>query len=549
MIQSGYLESDIWQDGFIDPAIWYAESVAPDITSGAYDDVALTITANGEGFRAFQGSGALYYQHDGGGWVAVLGYTLWSSTQIIASVPMLGYGTYDLKVVTDTAQEDILLGAFLVTPGVATSYYTDLDQSGTGLGTEGNPWNLDQLISYFNHDTGYWPFDGDTLYVKGDVGARPANSYLFMVNVGDSKTITMRAWGQATNGMYTISTADSGYDIFRFADTNSDVRIIMHDAAILTTDVPSPSSDPIVIAKSMDNTIAANRFELKDCMVIGEQDISMTGADTAEKTNVKIFGSTLSFGGSAVFEIDEYSDTTLIYDSVVNLVDTASINATGTPVWSHCEFNTLTGPIPGTKNDCTFGNASIERLPSTIEAEAFYENDFNYGIYEIANAGNGSAFWILNDIQYDIVGYTRTGIGAFRFEANTYTVDGSKQLDGDGSSGDAFTLDQMRNYFDSSQGTPCGVSPTGFDTFEMVGIFTMVDDFFININENIGGYTTIKCSAILTNKAWFIEVSDYAGLTFDVVTIGASAYLQKLIVNDMFLTQNNATMSEVKMVV
>ncbi len=510
MYQSGYLESEIWEEGFVDPHVWYVSSGPPDLTSGSYDSVALTITGLGSYFFAYQGSGDLYYRKDGGAWIPMPLYVSWSGSQIVGKVlTSLDYGAYDLKVVRDDALEDTLLDAFQVLPAASSIYYVDADQVATGTGVSSDPWNLTQLKAYFNYDTGYFPTDGDEIFVRGDIDALVTDAYIFNVDVGDSKAITVRAWDKASNGMFTIATTNSGLDIFRIAATNSDVSIVLHDCAIFPTGTAGPSADPLIIVKSLDNSSGVNSFSLKDCMIISEEDISMTGASAAEKTNITIYGSTLSLGGTATFEINEYSDTTLVYDTAVNIVDTASINkSAGSLTWDHCEFNVATGSIDGAKTDCTFDNSSLERMYTLLTAASFYENDFNINIYDITNVGSGATFWTANDLVYDIKGYTRSGIGAFRFESNTYYVDGDEQIGGSGTSSSQFSLDQLRNYFDSSMGVACGIEPTGYDTFLLKNIFAPIDNFFINVDNVIGGWVTIKAADIGINKAWFIETKN-----------------------------------------
>ena len=546
MYQSGYLESDIWGEGFVDPHIWYAEVGPPDLVSGSYDSATLKITGVGSHFLAYRGSGELYYRKDAGAWVALSYYTAWGPNQIVGGIPTaLAYGIYDLKVVTDLAEEDTLLNAFSVLPSTFSEYWIDYNVVAAGAGTAASPWNLAQLKAYFSYSAGYFPTDGDILYAKGDIPIDTVSTYIFNVDVGDSKTITLKAWDKATNGMTTIVTPTSGQDIFRIAATNSDVHLIVQDLVILPTGTAGPSMDPLVVVKSLDNSVAVNSFVFTDSMIISEEDISMTGA--TEKTNISIYGSNLSFGGTATFEIDEYSNTTLIYDSVINLEDTATINATGTPIWTHCESNSPTGSIPGTKTDCTFDNAVIERLPTALTVAQFYENDFNYFIFEISNVGGGIGFWNTNDMSYDIKGYARAGIGAFRFEVNTLYVDGSKVVPGDGTEADQLSFSQLRNFFNNSIGDAVGVSPTGYDTFLLTNIFVPVDDFFININEPVGGYSIIMAADIRTDKAWFIETKYIAGASFTILKFASSARMMKLIIRDFILTQNTLTMTDVAM--
>ena len=531
MIQSGYLESEIWQDGFVDTYIWYAESVAANITSGSYNGA--TITAVGVGFRAFRDSGVLYYRMDGGAWVAITSYNSWSDTQIVGVASSLAVGEYDLKVVNSSAQESILIGAFSVLPVAASVYWTDYNAASSGDGSEANPWDLSQLKAYFNSDTGYHPFSGDVLRVKGDITALSTDAYIFLVDVGN-KTITIKSWDIETNGIHTITTTNSGLDIFRIA--SSDTEIVVHDMVILTTSTFGPSTDPLVIVKS---TGSANQFRLKGCMIISEENISMTGG---VDTLATIYGSNISFGRTATFEINEYSSITGVYDSVINLVDTASINDSGgTLVWSHCETNIAI--LPGTIVNCTFDNDVIERMPTAIAYSELYENDFNHKIYDITNLGSGIAFWAASDIESDIKGYTRTGIGAFRFQTNTIYVSGDKQDSGDGTSGDALTMYQFRNYFNSAIGVPSGITPTGFDTFLMSGIFSPVDNFFVDINNNIGGYVVIKCDDILINKAWFIETKNCT--SFNVFKFGTGVYLKGAIIQEFILTEKETNIPEI----
>ena len=249
MYQTGYIECEIWEDGFVDPAIWYTVTTPADITSGSYDDVALTITANGVGFRGIQGSGALYYRQDGGVWIPASSYNLWSSNLIIANVTELGYGVYDLKVVNNASEEDILLNAFTVVPPTSTTYYSDYNVVPDGSGTEASPWSLTQLRAYFNSDTGYYPINGDIIYVKGNLVTTAGDAVVFTINVGDDKTIYLRAWDKATNGMHTITVGKEGIDIFSYAATNSNVRIIVEDVAILMRDWPGPSSNTVNMVK------------------------------------------------------------------------------------------------------------------------------------------------------------------------------------------------------------------------------------------------------------------------------------------------------------
>jgi len=536
MYQSGYLESDMWEDGFVDPHIWLTELGAPNIISGAYNPITLDITASGENFFLYPG--VLYYRKDGGPWVTTGVYDTWTNGQIIMSVPLaLLYGTYDLKVVRSDAQEDTLLNAFDVDPSTSSDYYVDVNQVATGAGTEASPWNLAQLKLYLADAPTYFPVDGDIVNIKGDIPIDTVNAYMFLVDPGDSIEITLRAWDKSTNGLWTVTTPNSGHEIFRIA--SSDVTLNVSDMVVIPQDTAGSGPSDLIIAKSTDNTSGPNSVILRGSMIISDQEVHMTGASTTEKTNITAYGCNFSFEDAA-FEINEYSDTTLVYDSVINLQGTASINDSGgTLTWDHCETNVVTGLIPGTKTDCTFSNSSIDDMPTSLTATTFLENDFNYYIYEITNSGNGSVFWIANGILLDIKGYTRAGIGAFRFEAYSYYVDGEKGFSGDGSESDQFMFRQLRNYFDNTEGDSCGVSPTGYDTFLLKNIFTPVDNFFINVNEEIGGYSFIKAADIGRDKAWFIETKDYAPADeFIIIQIDTSTNMKKLIVKDFILTQN-----------
>ena len=64
-----HFESELWGDGFIDPHIWLVSTGPPSIISGTYDPVALTITADGQNFFLYKGTGELYYRKDGGAWI------------------------------------------------------------------------------------------------------------------------------------------------------------------------------------------------------------------------------------------------------------------------------------------------------------------------------------------------------------------------------------------------------------------------------------------------------------------------------------------------
>lgn len=509
MYQSGYLESEMWEEGFTDPHAWYVDVQPPDLTAGVYNAGALTITATGTWFFAYQGSGDLYYRKDGGSWIPMPLYLSWSSMEIVGKLTaILAYGDYDLRIVRSDTAEDILIGAFSVLPSEPSTYWVNY-AGGAGSGTELSPWSLTQLKAYFNNDVGYFPTDGDLIYVKGDIVATASDAYIFLVNVGDSKTITIKAWDKETNGMHTISPTKSGIDVFSIESGSSDVHLVIHDCAILPTDTAGPTSALPVLVRSKDDSSGDNSIALKGCMIITRQNFKMVAPQSHENTDVAIYGSTIVVAGGAMFRIIEHADNALIYDTAVNLEEGSWIHyVSGNLIWDHCEFNCNSPYIPGTKTDCNFNNESLELLPKIVSYSTFLENDFNYYIYNIQNAGRGASIWIANDYAYDIKGYTRLGIGAFRFERNDYYVSGSSQDSGDGSASSPFTLNQLRNYFNSSLGESCGVSPTGYDSFLLKGIFAPVDDFFLNIDEEIGGYITIKCDEIVTNKAWFIETKD-----------------------------------------
>lgn len=509
MYQSGYLESEIWEDGFIDPHIWYTLLGLPSIVTGTYDAVALTITATGDNFFTFKGTGELYYRKDSGAWTPMPTYLSWNNNTIVGKlVAVLDYGNYDLKLVRSDSEEATLIPAFVVSPLLPSEYYADFNAVATGTGTEADPWNLDQVKSYYNKEAGYFPVDGDILNVKGDIAPETVDAYLFQVNIGDSITITMRGWDKATNGMYTISTPNSGLDVFRILSGSSDVTLDIQDMVLLPTDTAGSSPADLVLVKTLDNTVDINKIILRDCMIISEEDLHVVSDDGSHKTDVSIYGSNISIG-DATFYLNDYADISSIFDSAINLQGTAAINDAGGSInWDHCEFNTTSTPIPGVMADCTFENEKLELLPTVITAAAFYENDFNYMIYDLQNAGSGSIFWSANSMTTDIKGAPRLGIGAFRFEAYNYYVDGSKSISGIGTQVDQFTLNQLRNYFDSSLGDLCGVSPTGFDTFLLKNIFVPIDNFFIYVNNIIGGYVTIKAADIGADKAWFIETKE-----------------------------------------
>ena len=506
MYQSGHLESDMWLDGFVDTHVWYNEIGLPALTSGSYDSGTFTITAGGTNFYIHKGSGALYYRKDSGSWVEVDAYLSWNNEQIKGLlVAALDYGSYDLRMVRDDAEESVLIGAFSVLPGEPSEYYVDAGAVAPGSGTEADPWDLSQLKAYFEDDVGYFPTDGDIVNVKGDIPAELVDSYLFLVGTLNGVTITVRAWDKAVNGMFTISMPSVGLEIFRIDNGSSDVTLILSGAAILVQDdIGSAPSDDIII-KSLDNTVGVNKLILRGCMILSEYDLHMTGDSGIHKTDVDIYGSNISIK-NAILHINDYTDTVNVYDSAVNLAGTASITDSGGALtWTRCEFNVVSASIPGTATDCVFESQSLALMPSLLEASEFYENDFNYMIYGLSSAGGGATFWLANGISDDIRGATRSGIGAFRFTTGTYYVDGEKSISGTGVESDQFTLNQFRNYFDSSVGNSCNISPTGYDTFMMTNIFKPIDNFFVQIGNEIGGHVMIKSADIGRDKAWFIE--------------------------------------------
>jgi len=507
MYQSGHLESDLWEDGFIDPHIWLVDLGPPDITSGSYNPSLLSITASGESFYLFQGSGELFYRKDSGPWIAMPLYISWNNVEIVGKVVApLDFGTYDLKIVRHDSEEDTLLNAFDVAPPTWSEYYADVNTIVSGTGIESSPWTLSQLKAYFRDDVGYFPLDGDIVNVRGDINVNVVDSYVFLVAPGENVTITVRAWGKKANGLYTVSMPNSGQEIFRIDTGSSDVTLDIRDMAVLVQDVSGPDLTHLTLVNSLDNTAGINNLILRGSMIISENDVRAVRDDGMNTTSISIYGSNISIkDASLYFNVGD----TLLFDSAINLQGTAGIVPSAFMlIWDHCEFNTVSAPIPGTLVDCTFESPKLDLLPTFLTYSDFYENDFNYRIYDLDNEGNGTAFWDANGMATDIRGSARTGIGAFRFEAYDYYVDGSKTTIGDGTEADQFTFNQFRNYFSSSLGEPCGLTPTGHDTFLMTNIFTPIDNFFIRITDEIGGYVIVKSADIGRDKAWFIETKE-----------------------------------------
>jgi len=508
MYQSGYLESDLWLEGFIDPHVWYIKLGPPDIQSGSYDQSSLTITAHGDNFYLYPGvNGKLYYRKHEDSWVEIPIIIVWNNAQIIGKIfSNLEIGYYDLKVIRDDLQEDVLLNAFLVAPPGPSVYYVDAEAVSGGDGTESSPWNILQLKSYFKSDPGYFPINGDIINVKGNIAAETLNPYTFLVSNVGNITIIIQAWNKTIHGMFTVTMPKSGVNLFQIAPESFNVTLDIRDLVILPQWISGPGASPLSIIKSLGGSTGIHHIILRNCMILSDYDVYMSSGP--ENVKIDIYGSNISLKDAKLY-INAFSNSLNIYDSVVNLQGSASIHDNGSHLnWNHCEFNKNSSFIPGVKNECTFENIKLNEMPTSIWPEYFNENDFNYWIYNISNAGNGTAFWLANNISLDIRGGIRRGIGAFRFDAYNYYVDGEKTVSGDGSESNPFTFNQFRNYFCDSLGDPCNVSPTGYDTFYMKNIFTPIDNFFIKIHKNIGGYVIIKCHNIGTNKAWLIETKE-----------------------------------------
>jgi hypothetical protein len=379
----------------------------------------------------------------------------------------------------------------------SVEYYVDFNAVATGVGTEISPWNLAQVKSYFNYEAGYYPKNGDIVNIKGDIIVSSIDEYVFLFNFGDHKTITIRAWDKPANGLYTISTTNSGMCIFKFDASIDYSSVNIYDCAIFSTGAAGP--DPSEL-KLTERYSSYGYVVFGNCVIISEDSFNINGM------SIYIAGSTVSVGGSCVLTT---SGDIIFSNSAVNISDTASVvNGLGALSWSYGEFNTDTSSVPGTKYNCVFDNESLEELPTAIGYDDFMENDFNYYIYKITNTENPVPPWYVEDLTDDIMGGERVGIGAFRFAANTYYVDGEKEFSGNGTESDQFTFNQFRNYFCSTVGSECGIEPTGYDTFLMKNIFVPIDSFFLRITDEIGGYVIVRAASISENKAWFIETKE-----------------------------------------
>jgi len=550
-MQSGYLDPELWGEGSVDTNIWFVAQNPPSLTSGEYDAEALTITATGSFFFAYKGSGDLYYRKDDGAWVAMPLYVSWASGEVVGQlIAVLEYGVYDLKIVRSDSEESVLDNAFYVLPEGQLEYWADFNAVAPGDGTEVSPWDLSQVKAYFSEDPGYFKSSNylDILNVKGDIVCDDAITALFTINAQPLATgVIIKGWDKQTNGLWTISSTKSGMSIFKFNDIQYPFgyRVYVSDCAFLITDVDGASLDLTTI---FDNTVQAgihyNDARIQNSIITSENDFVISNECVAD-----IDGCTISVKDCAIFFENNQSGYTAHYDNVINLSGTAAIidESTDGIGFYKCEFNVTESVITQYHSNCIFENLLLENLFTSLDSTTFREKDFNFASFGIQTEGYTEWLWGPSGVaisKTDIVGETRLGIGAFIFAIGEYYVDGAKQIPGIGTFEDQLSLNQLRNYFDSSVGDACGISATGHDTFFIKGIFGIIDNFFLSINNDIGGTVTLKAQDIMVNKSWFIETKDSHGSEFNILDIGSSASISKLIIKDFILTQNTDTITD-----
>jgi len=125
--------------------------------------------------------------------------------------------------------------------------------------------------------------------------------------------------------------------------------------------------------------------------------------------------------------------------------------------------------------------------------------------------------------------------------ANNYYVDLSKPSVGNGSEEDPFNYPQFINYFNTSDGNNCGVTPGNGDILNLKGIANLIGrDNFLHINRDIVGTITVKPWDWVRNGIWLVETKDNDTSVMKVISNQDSKIVETLELEGFAFLLNNS---------
>jgi len=151
-------------------------------------------------------------------------------------------------------------------PFVPGNYYCDLSRVGLGDGSEGDPFNYEQFVNYFDPTDGdpcnISPTFGDIINTKG-VANLVTRAYLINIKNTVPGIVTVRPWSFTQHGIWLIETRDIDSASFTFIKNESDNYInnlsvegfgLLQNnpgpVAVKMTDVILSSSGPAIAMKN-----------------------------------------------------------------------------------------------------------------------------------------------------------------------------------------------------------------------------------------------------------------------------------------------------------